>query len=60
MDQTTATNSDEVFSTEIEGLPEASSPGSVRLHDGGHLDMRIGPVRKRLDGAELRMLAYNG
>jgi FtsP/CotA-like multicopper oxidase with cupredoxin domain len=23
-------------------------------------DLRIGPVRKNIDGAELRMLAYNG
>jgi FtsP/CotA-like multicopper oxidase with cupredoxin domain len=60
MDQRTTTGSLEVFSTETEGLPEASSPTVVRLHDGDHFDIRIGPVRKRLDGADLRMLAYNG
>ena len=32
----------------------------LRLHDGDRLDLRIGPVRKSLDDAELRMLAYNG
>jgi FtsP/CotA-like multicopper oxidase with cupredoxin domain len=32
----------------------------LRLHGGDRLDLRIGPVRKSLDGAELRMLAYNG
>src|SRR5205814_6260821 len=40
--------------------PEVLSPGVVRLRDGDRLDLRIGPVRKRLDDAELRMLAYNG
>jgi FtsP/CotA-like multicopper oxidase with cupredoxin domain len=50
----------ETFSTDTSGLPEASPPGVVRLHDGDHLDIRIGSVRKRLDGADLRMLAYNG
>ena len=32
----------------------------LRLRDGDRLDLRIGPARKRLDDAELRMLAYNG
>ena len=32
----------------------------TRLADGDRLDLRIGPVRKNIDGAELRMLAYNG
>jgi FtsP/CotA-like multicopper oxidase with cupredoxin domain len=37
-----------------------ASRGVLRLHDGDRLDLRIGPVRMSLDGAELRMLAYNG
>ena len=37
-----------------------ASPGVLRLHDGDRLDLRIGPAHKSLDGAELRMLAYNG
>ena len=32
----------------------------IRLDDGDRLDLRISPVRKSLDGAELRMLAYDG
>ena len=51
----------DLFTTETAGLPEASPARSViRLHDGDRFDLRIAPVRKRIDGAELRMLAYNG
>ena len=32
----------------------------IRLNDGDRFDLRIGPVRKRIEDAELRMLAYNG
>ena len=60
MNQTNANGQDDLFTTETAGLPEMASPGVIRLHDGDRLDLRIGPVRKRLDGAELRMLAYNG
>ena len=49
-----------LFTTETAGLPEAASPGVLVLHDGDRLNLRIGPVRKSLDGAKLRMLAYNG
>jgi hypothetical protein len=49
-----------LFTTETAGLPEAASPGVLRLHGGDRLDLRIGPVRKSPDGAKLRMLAYNG
>src|SRR6266566_1617608 len=50
----------DVFTTDTAGLPEVLSPGVARLRDGDRLDLRIGPVRKHLDDAELRMLAYNG
>ncbi len=60
MDSARATDQDDVFTTETAGLPEVSAPSVVRLRDGDRLDLRIGAVRKRLDGAELRMLAYNG
>jgi FtsP/CotA-like multicopper oxidase with cupredoxin domain len=50
----------DVFTTETAGLAEVSPPSVVRLRDGDHFVLRIGPVRKRIDGAELRMLAYNG
>src|SRR5256886_230190 len=60
MNQTNANGQDELFTTATAGLLEVASPGVTRLHDGDRLDLRIGPVRKRLDDAELRMLAYNG
>ena len=60
MNQTNANGQDELFTTETAGLPEVSRPAVTRLHDGDRLDLRIGPARKNLDGAELRMLAYNG
>ena len=55
-----ANQQDDLFTTETAGLPEVASPGMIRLADGDRLDLRIGPVRKSLGSAELRMLAYNG
>jgi FtsP/CotA-like multicopper oxidase with cupredoxin domain len=55
-----ANDQDDLFTTDTAGLPEVHGTDVIRLHDGDRLDLRIGPVRKRLDGAELRMLAYNG
>jgi FtsP/CotA-like multicopper oxidase with cupredoxin domain len=60
MEPTTKTDPAEMFTTETTGLAEVSAPSVIRLDDGEQLDLRIGAVRKRLDGAELRMLAYNG
>jgi len=51
---------DDLFTTETTGLSEATRPQLIRLHDGDRFDLRIEPVRKRLDDAELRMLGYNG
>ena len=51
---------DELFTTETAGLPEASRPQIVRLHDGDRFDLSIDAVRKRIDDDELRMLGYNG
>src|SRR5919107_951720 len=53
-------DSNEVFTTETAGLPEASSPSVVRLRDGDAFDLRIHPVRKQIGEAEVRMLGYNG
>ena len=50
----------ELFTTDTAGLAEVSSPSVIRLHDGERFDLRIGPVRKHVDGAALRMLAYDG
>ncbi len=60
MNQTNANGQDGLFTTETAGLPEVARPGMIRLRNGDRLDLRIGPARKRLDNAELRMLAYNG
>ena len=53
-------DSDDLFTTETAGLPEVSPPQVVRLNDGDQFDLRITPVRKRIDDADLRMLGYNG
>jgi FtsP/CotA-like multicopper oxidase with cupredoxin domain len=51
---------DDLFTTETTGLSEAARPQLMRLHDGDRFALRIEPVRKRLEDAELRMLGYNG
>jgi FtsP/CotA-like multicopper oxidase with cupredoxin domain len=50
----------DLFTTETAGLTPVSTPGTTRLRDGDRLQLRISSVRKTLEGAELRMLAYNG
>jgi FtsP/CotA-like multicopper oxidase with cupredoxin domain len=52
--------SEGTFPTDIEGLEQAIAPEPLFLEDGDHFDLRITPVRKLIDDAELRMLAYNG
>ncbi len=54
------TRSEEHFSTETEGLEEATTPEVVRLRDGETHEITIKPVRKRIGDAEVRMLGYNG
>src|SRR5438445_2609424 len=51
---------DDLFTTETTGLVDVSQPTTIRLHDGDYFDLRIAPVRKNIDGDDLRMLAYNG
>ena len=48
------------FTTETAGIPDVTQPEVIRLKDGDRFAFRIGPVRKQLDDADLRMLAYNG
>ena len=48
------------FSTDIEGLEEATSPELIRLRDGETRGIEIKPVRKRIGDTEVRMLGYNG
>jgi hypothetical protein len=60
MTPASASQQDDLFTTGTAGLPEVLGPDVTRLADRDRLDLRIGPVRKSLGGAELRMLAYNG
>jgi FtsP/CotA-like multicopper oxidase with cupredoxin domain len=48
------------FPTDVAGLPEARTPELAQSSDGDELDLRIAPVAKRVGGATVRMLAYNG
>ena len=48
------------FPTDPSGLPEATRPELLELADGDALDLRIGPVAKRLEDTTVRMLGYNG
>ncbi|HMG52143.1 MAG TPA: multicopper oxidase domain-containing protein, partial [Kofleriaceae bacterium] len=41
-------------------LPDAISPSTVDLADGDSHDLVIAPVRKRIGGNWVRLLAYNG
>src|SRR2546421_977655 len=54
------TDPQDLFTTETAGLADVSRPSVIRLHDGDRLNLRISPVRKGIDDAVLRMLAYNG
>ena len=60
MNPARANDQDDLFTTDTAGLPEVRGTDLIRLDDGDRLDLRIGPVRKSLDGAELRTPAYNG
>ena len=48
------------FPTDPSGLPEAGRPAFLELADGDTLELRVGPVAKRLGEATVRMLGYNG
>jgi len=50
---------EDVFSRETAGLPEAVPPSVLRIDDGGRLNFHIRSVRKRINDAVVRMLAYN-
>jgi FtsP/CotA-like multicopper oxidase with cupredoxin domain len=48
------------FPTDPTGLPEASQTQLLELADGDTLELRVGPVAKRLGDTTVRMLGYNG
>ena len=48
------------FPTDPSGLPEAARPQLLELAQGDTLDLRVGPVAKRLGDTTVRMLGYNG
>jgi FtsP/CotA-like multicopper oxidase with cupredoxin domain len=48
------------FPTDPSGLPEATRPAFLELADGDTLELRVGPVAKRLGDTTVRMLGYNG
>jgi FtsP/CotA-like multicopper oxidase with cupredoxin domain len=48
------------FSRDPTGLPEAGRPALLELADGDRLELRVGPVAKRLGDTVVRMLGYNG
>jgi FtsP/CotA-like multicopper oxidase with cupredoxin domain len=50
----------ESFPTDPSGLPEAGRPQLLELADGDTLELRVGPVAKRLGDTTVRMLGYNG
>jgi len=51
---------DTLFSTDTTDLPEATRPQLLELADGDELQLRCGPVAKRLGDNTVRMLGYNG
>jgi FtsP/CotA-like multicopper oxidase with cupredoxin domain len=54
------TPAEDRFPTATAGLPEAAATQMVDLADGEAVELRIGPVAKRIGDATVRMLAYNG
>jgi FtsP/CotA-like multicopper oxidase with cupredoxin domain len=50
----------ESFPTDPSGLPEAGRPELLELAHGDTLELRVGPVAKRLGDTTVRMLGYNG
>jgi FtsP/CotA-like multicopper oxidase with cupredoxin domain len=51
---------DDRFPTDAAGLPEAARPEVVEVAPGDAVELDIGPVRKRIGGTTVRMLAYGG
>ncbi|SHN88692.1 Heavy-metal-associated domain-containing protein [Geodermatophilus obscurus] len=50
----------DTFATDTTGLPQATRTQVLELAEDETLHLRLGPVAKRIAGATVRMLAYNG
>jgi FtsP/CotA-like multicopper oxidase with cupredoxin domain len=48
------------FPTALDGLPLAKQPDTLELAHGDEARLDIAPVRKRVGGSDVRMLAYGG
>jgi FtsP/CotA-like multicopper oxidase with cupredoxin domain len=48
------------FPRDVEGLDEAAPPRTLDLADGDSLELTAAPVRKRIGGRMVRMLAFGG
>ena len=53
-------DADRVIPDRPTGLPEATRPQVLELAPGDTLELRVGPVAKRLGDTTVRMLGYNG
>jgi FtsP/CotA-like multicopper oxidase with cupredoxin domain len=60
MDQHIDHDQQDRFPTDPSGLAEAGRPQLLELAHGDTLDLRVGPVAKRLGDITVRMLGYNG
>ncbi|WP_148575377.1 multicopper oxidase family protein [Nocardioides caldifontis] len=52
-------STNDVFSSDLAGLPEAGATELVRLQPGDRFALTVEPVAKQVAGNRLRMLAYN-
>ena len=52
-------STNDVFSRDLAGLPEAGATELVRLQRGDRFALTVEPVAKQVAGTPVRMLAYN-
>jgi FtsP/CotA-like multicopper oxidase with cupredoxin domain len=57
---TETTHGSDQFSRETTGLPTAIATADVALADGEAFALVAAPVRKSIEGSDVRLLAYNG
>ncbi len=53
-------NQKSYISTDVVGLPEAQPSETVELRSGDSYNLNAGYIKKNINGAEYKMLAYNG